>query len=369
MIVQTAQAPPLRCRRRQRVVGHAFDTLWARLRHGDSPGWTSRNAGGSAVLRLRFLTRQRVTRHASLRRVRHRHGARRAWVSSSLPVVACAVCVISAAAVAGWLASGGSFTEAPGRLTPGVDMGGSPAPPDAVSVHLTSAPSGADVRVDGTRRGVTPAQLALSPRAHTLLVHAPDSVDLAQTFEVSTSGAAVSANLWRVRPDVVPVRPVYPGAQMLDAQCIADDSLVFRIDSGASNTTAAPALWQLSSPTNGFAPILLPPDATLAAIAPDGKHVAYATGAAQLSSTLWATGPIELSTTAPTEQAPSVVLRGANGATERKIKIAVGQRTAPEHVTDVVWTPDEPASRRHDTHGHYASSESAAPRRSGISAF
>jgi len=127
------------------------------------------------------------------------------------------MCGIGTAAVAGWLLAGGSLPPVQtlsGQLEPaavGSSAGGAP-------VHLDSTPSGAAVRVDGTSRGKTPLDTWLSPGQHALSLQHPDTLDDDQTLAVAETGARVEVALWRRRPEVVPVRPVYPGASLVDAR-------------------------------------------------------------------------------------------------------------------------------------------------------
>jgi hypothetical protein len=298
------------------------------------------------VPRVRFFSRRRLPRRTFRRRTRHHVSTWRACVRASLPVVVFAVVVFGTAAVAGWLAMLGTLTltGAPALLTYGPEAEDGQTDPGAVPIHLTTEPAGAEIRLDGRRRGVTPAQLALLPGAHTLLLHAPSSVDLSQPLDVSTPGASVSVNLWRLRPQVVPVRPVYPGAQLLDAQLVGDGRLVLRVDSSGRNS-GGPALWQLSSGGNGIAPMADLPALNTAvatvALAPDTEHVAYATAATQPSSSLWAaSSSIGPSTTGAETQTASVVVTDAAAASQRRIDISAIQKTAPEHVSDLIWRQD-----------------------------
>jgi PEGA domain len=88
------------------------------------------------------------------------------------------------------------------------DLGAAPVvsnPPGGVPVHLDSLPSGADIVVDGARRGRTPLDASLVPRQHTVTLRHVDSLDDKLTLEVPDTGASVLVKLWRQRPGVFPL--------------------------------------------------------------------------------------------------------------------------------------------------------------------
>ncbi len=125
-----------------------------------------------------------------------------------------ALCGIGIAAAAGWLVAGGSVPPVQpflGQAQPAADNSDGHAP-----VHLDSAPSAAMVSVDGRSRGQTPLDTWLTPGQHTLSLDQPDSLAEQQTIDVADSGASVHIDLWQRQPQVVPVRPVYPGASLRD---------------------------------------------------------------------------------------------------------------------------------------------------------
>jgi hypothetical protein len=126
----------------------------------------------------------------------HRSKKRLERIRTVLP----AVCGIGVAAVTGWMLAGGSlpatetlFGQLPADAEP--SAGGA-------SVLLSSAPSGAVVRVDGATRGKTPLDLRLLPGQHTLSLQHPDALNDDQPLLVPDTGAHVDVPLWRRRPDV-----------------------------------------------------------------------------------------------------------------------------------------------------------------------
>jgi len=90
---------------------------------------------------------------------------------------------MSFAAVAAWILAGGNQAGLPAPLsdwlpsTTPIDTGVEGSAP----VHLESTPSGAEVRIDGIRRGQTPATLGLAPGSN---AHADNGLaSIAQRIE------------------------------------------------------------------------------------------------------------------------------------------------------------------------------------------
>ena len=87
-----------------------------------------------------------------------------------------------------------------------------------IPMHIDSSPAGAQVRIDGATFGKTPLDIQLQPGQHALSLQHPDALDDEQVVQVADTSASVDVGLWRRRPDVVAIRPVYPGASLLDAR-------------------------------------------------------------------------------------------------------------------------------------------------------
>jgi hypothetical protein len=261
------------------------------------------------------------------------------------------VLVISAtAAVAAWIVGDGDMTRLPALLTNGaVQIDSSPA--DGVPVSIVSTPSGAAVEIDGVRRATTPAQLSLSPGSHTLGLRQPDSLETFRPLSVSPQGAATATNLWRRKPDVVPVRPVYPGVSLANEQFERDGGLDLNVRSGSAatqNGSSPSELWRLDPVTSDLRRLsgVSGSDGTISvlALAPDGQTMAYATDGTG-SGSLWSLAPVgsgaEGATSIPTvwihhsgsaqDAGPVYTIDRASGATAA----ATGER-----ITDLVWTPD-----------------------------
>jgi len=293
--------------------------------------------------------RRRVLARASTRPARHRRPLTRRVerVRTLLP----ALCGIGIAAVAGWLLAGGRLPSAialVGQLEPAAVetfAGGAP-------VHLDSTPSGASVRIDGTSRGKTPLDIWLSPGQHSLTLQHPDALDDDQPLQVADSGASVDIVLWRRRPEVLPLRPVYPGATLVDARFLDDGQVALLVDtparSGATGTNRE--LWRLDPATTQLTRVSLPGNGPTSAVvlAPDDEQVAYVTpgSASNLSASLW---PVNGNTPARPQNethAEAVWLAPLDGSQPPRRIFELPSASGPgaandlERIVDLVWTPD-----------------------------
>ncbi|HEY8742397.1 MAG TPA: PEGA domain-containing protein, partial [Chloroflexota bacterium] len=293
--------------------------------------------------------RRRALAGASNRPARHRRSPTRPVerVRTLLP----ALCGIGVAAVAGWLLAGGSLPSARtlfGQLEPAAvetSAGGAP-------VHLDSTPSGASVRIDGTSHGRTPLDTWLSPGQHSLTLQHPDALDDDQPLQVADSGASLDIALWRRRPDVLPLRPVYPGATLVDARFLDDGQVALLVDtparSGATGTNRE--LWRSDPATAQLTRVSLPGNGpkSIVVLAPDEEQVAYITpgSASNLSASLW---PVNGNTpTRPQGEthAESVWLAPLDGRQPPRRIFELPSVSGPgaandlERIVDLVWTPD-----------------------------
>jgi hypothetical protein len=270
------------------------------------------------------------------------------WVAIAVLMIGT---VCTTAAVAAWFISAGDMSRLPALLTNGaVQIDNSPA--DGVPVSIVSSPPGAAVEIDGVRRATTPAQLSISPGSHTLGLRQSDSLDTFRPLNVSPQGAAASVNLWRRDPNVVTVRPVYPGATLTNEQFDQNGGLDLTVRSGSPTTQngrSPSELWRLDPLTGN--PTRLPgvsrPDGTASVLglAPDGQTVVYATNATATSPSLWSSTPGG-SSADQTSAMSTVWIRDVGSAQKARQVFAVNPaRGAPlsmndEHITDLVWTPD-----------------------------
>jgi hypothetical protein len=186
---------------------------------------------------------------------------------------------VTVAGVSGWLLGGGNMPSAQmffGQPAPiAQDSSASGAP-----VHLDSTPSGAAVGIDGTSRGKTPLDTHLEPGLHALSMEQPESLAETQTVEVAETGASVHVDLWRRLPEVVPLRPVYPGASLIDAYFLNDGQLALAVGVPAQAGASGPntEVWRLDPATGQLSQVDLPglaPRPSVEALSPDGGQVAY----------------------------------------------------------------------------------------------
>ena len=95
---------------------------------------------------------------------------------------------------------------------------------------VESAPPGAEVEVDGRRRGPAPARLAVPAGERRVTVQRPGYIPA--TYPVAaTTGATtrLTAALWTASPRVERVRPPYPGTQIRAAAFLGDGSLALAV--------------------------------------------------------------------------------------------------------------------------------------------
>jgi hypothetical protein len=330
---------------------HGFKTALARM---DVSLEAFPTGGLSPVLALdRHIplrgARRRALAGASHRPARQRRSPTRPLerIRNLLP----ALCGIGVAAVAGWLLAGGSLPSARtlfGQLEPAAvetSAGGAP-------LHLDSTPSGASVRIDGTTHGRTPLDTWLSPGQHSLSLQHPDALDDDQPLQVADSGASVNITLWRRQPDVLPLRPVYPGASLVDARLLDDGQAALLVDtparSGATGTNRE--LWRLDLATAQLTRVSLPGNGpkSIVVLAPDDQQVAYITpgSASNRSASLW---PVNGNTSTRPQgetHAESVWLAPLDGRQPPRHIFELPAVSGPgaandlERIVDLVWTSD-----------------------------
>jgi hypothetical protein len=259
------------------------------------------------------------------------------------------------AAVAAWILTGGYQTGLPAPLsdwlplTAPIDTGVEGSAP----VQVESTPSGAEVRIDGIRRGHTPASLGLSPGSHVLTLRHPNAIGAARSIDVPAEGTDLTVSLWGRQPDILPLRPVYPGTNLVDARFVADGTVALSVSLPGGSLAAQPPfareLWQLDPVTGSLARLTLTDPAAgrapLVALAPDGQKVAYLVqGSAGISASLWpASGstPVRGSASRP---ATVWLTTRDNGPPPRKLfelpHMVGTSATDTEQLVDLVWSPD-----------------------------
>jgi hypothetical protein len=262
------------------------------------------------------------------------------------------VCGVGVAAVAGWLLAGGSL-RLPETLLGHLAPGAAQTVAGTAPVHLDSTPSRAQVSIDGARVGWTPLDVRLSPGQHALSLQHPDALDQDQTLAIPESGATVSFELWRRRPDVVPLRPVYPGASLVDARFLDDGQVALLVSlpaqSGALSATRE--LWRLDAATGQPSRVVIPgtetPVATMA-LEPAGQRVAYVTPGTSsgMTASLWPTSGRAPTGPQQTSHPEAVWVAPVDGAgpSQRVLELPSASgpvpSSEPERIVDLVWTPD-----------------------------
>lgn len=263
------------------------------------------------------------------------------------------LCGVGVAAIAGWLLAGGSLTP-PETLVGSLAPGAAGTPAGAAPVHLDSTPSRAQVSIDGARVGWTPLDVWLSPGQHALSAQHPDALDQDQTLAIPEYGATVSLTLWRRRPDVLPLRPVYPGASLVDARLLDDGqvALLVSLPAQAGALGATRELWRLDPTTGQLSKVttsgIETPVATMA-LEPDGQRVAYVTAGSSsaVTASLWPTSGRAPTGPQPTSHPEAVWVAPVDGteAPHRVFELPSASGpiplSDPERIVDLVWTPDD----------------------------
>ena len=302
------------------------------------------------LARSPFPTRPRTVRWRAAPD-RQRRRSRTRWLTALVLGLAG---VIVAGGLA-WILSDGELSNLTESVSTGLSFA-EPADSDLApraAVRVDSSPPGAEVRIDGIRRGRTPLSIALPPGSHAVTLRHQDALDVELSLDVPTDGLSVTVPLWRRRPDSLPLRPVYPGSDLVDARVLPSGQVALTVNLPGQAGTAPPVsdreLWRLEPATGGLARLALtnptPPHTPVVALAPDGARVAYVVpGSAATSSSLWPT-----SATAPAssgaDSSPSVWVGSVDGTTPAQkvfeLPHAAGTGTSDaEQLVDLVWTPD-----------------------------
>ncbi|MDQ6674415.1 MAG: hypothetical protein M3069_27400, partial [Chloroflexota bacterium] len=207
---------------------------------------------------------------------------------------------------------------------------------------------------DGARYGSekTPLDVRLSPGQHTLSLEHPDAFEDGRPLYVAEDGGVFHVALWRRHPDVVPLRPVYPGASLVDAGFLDDGQVALLVDLPAQPgaSSASRELWRLDPATGQLARVIVSGDALASTLvlAPSGQQVAYVTpgSAAAVTTSLW---PVNGDTAVQAQpgghsDAVWVAPLDASLPSRRIFELPAASGPAhssvPERITDVEWTPD-----------------------------
>jgi hypothetical protein len=297
-------------------------------------------------VRHRFLLQRQIPGPETDRRtiIRHRF--------KQVGGAAAALCVIGSAAAAGWMLSGGTLTLEtlfPGQreLVAVTDASGTP-------LHINSSPAGAQVRIDGALTGKTPLDVALSSGQHDLSLQHPEALDEQQTLSVSNTPANVDVSMWRRHPDIVVIRPVFPGAPLLDAQFLKDGqvALVVGLPAQATARSSARELWLFDPATGQLRMMDLPvldSDVPTLAASPDDDHVAFVRSGthAPATATGWQVSSTNTAGATPQPLEPDSVWVASTRSSQPPRRLfelpTMGNpAVAPsaERIVDLVWTPD-----------------------------
>ena len=90
---------------------------------------------------------------------------------------------------------GGELDRLPAPISFRVQSASAASPPDGVPVVIESTPTGAELRIDGANRGVTPAKLSASPGLHGLVARQAGSIELVRQVDVPPAGTTLFLDL------------------------------------------------------------------------------------------------------------------------------------------------------------------------------
>ena len=63
-----------------------------------------------------------------------------------------------------------------------------------------------------------------------------------RSIDVPADGTDLAISLWRRRPEILPMRPVYPGASLVDARFVADGAVALSVSLPGGSGAAQPHL-------------------------------------------------------------------------------------------------------------------------------
>lgn len=201
------------------------------------------------------------------------------------------------------------------------------APPEdpavaTATLSVASEPPGATIVLDGRARGRTPATLRVTPGPHRLALQRDDAIGASRQVEVPPAGSALSETHWRRQPDVLRLRPTYPGASIAAASFLRDGRVALALALPPGDERQA---WLFDPTTTAWTRVGPRAARTALAVAPDGGQVAFLSPAAETAGerarvdTLW-------------------LIDAAGGAPTPRYTLPA---EAPnERLADVTWAPD-----------------------------
>jgi dipeptidyl aminopeptidase/acylaminoacyl peptidase len=244
-------------------------------------------------MHLPFLTIEFERPPATTTRGGQQHPAHTGNLSARVMVVLAAGVSMLAAGTAGWVVTGGDATPLvsaarswlPGAVVNPLHPAVLDDPGAGVAIRIASLPSRATIAVDGQQRGTTPRSISLVAGPHQLDLASSDAVEDERQVDLGDNGGSVALALWRLKPDVVKLRPAYPGATIADAAFLADGRVAVVMglpnQPGISDVVGQRELreaWLLDPRTGSlqrFGTDSYSTRARIVAVSPDGKRLAY----------------------------------------------------------------------------------------------
>ena len=276
------------------------------------------------------------------RSLAHRYGR---WGLAALALL----CVLGSVAVVGWTLAGKDVTA---QSLFGQTQLVAVSSADGTLMHLDSSPAGAQVHIDGAPVGKTPLETSLTPGQHALKVQHPDALDEDRTFQVGDAGASLVVNLWGKHPDVVAIRPVYPGASLLDARFLNNGQVALVVGIGGQTNVHdfSLAVWLLDPATGQIQKLNVPgldSGAFSPAVAPNGDQLAYVrTGSsAPVTATGWSvnaapSGASQMAQPDSVWVAPVVSAGQPRHVFDLPLLGGPSAGVNSEHIVDLIWTAD-----------------------------
>jgi len=194
------------------------------------------------------------------------------------------------------------------------------------SLVVTGVPTGTEVVVGNLVRGYTPAVVRVPAGDQRIQLNHHGYMSSARWLH-STAGQALTLDdhLWRQRPDVLRLQPVFPGAAITDAMFLHDGQLVLTVTMPSETDRQ---FWLVDGtggtrrldPPDLHGAVALSPDGTrIAALAPDTTSLGTPERGAGPSHTIWTVD--------------------TDGKHARQI-FALPSSPSGEHLIDASWSPN-----------------------------
>jgi len=191
---------------------------------------------------------------------------------------------------------------------------------------IAGVPDGTDVIVDGHVRGHTPASVRVPSGDHRVELRHRGYLPATHSLHISAGQTlTLDEHLWRQRPDVLRLQPVFPGATITDVTFLHDGQLVLTVTIPSETDRQ---FWLVDG--TGGTRRLDPPDLHGAvALSTDGMRLAVlALDTTPFNTPERATGPSHTVWTVDTD-----------GKHARQM-FALPSSTSGEHMSDASWSPN-----------------------------